>query len=541
MTSGNQKRRQRVSRGRIGLVMLIAGCVTPAPGQEIGQEIAREYGQQDAQRRDQQPAGEVTQESAQELPAPPPPIRAETGMIEADDPTAVAGPSSLTIADVVASVYRSYPRIEEARQQAQVARGQLVEAYGSYDTNLKAATISEPTGFYENYRHGIGVARQSWWGTNVYGGYRVGRGIFQPWYLERETEKGGEFKVGIQQPLLQGLAIDPQRFAVYRASLATRAADPILQQAILETSRDAIIAYWDWVAAGAALAAERALLELAVERGKQYQAGFEAGRFPEIDVVFNQQLIAERSAAVFDFDRKYQSAGIKLSLFLRDENGQPMIPGDDWLPTGFPPIAPLTDIQIDQEILMAIQRRPETRQLQIALRQLDLERRLAQNQRLPRFDFLIEGSQDVGQAGTSSDDKGEFVLVVGATSEVPVQRRAARGKLQATAAKIAQTNQKLRLQQDKIAVEIQTAITNLSLSEQVEDQAQLAVTAATQALDAFRFAFDAGNIDLIALNLLESKATETQLKLIEARQAWFIAYAQYLAATGVDPMEALAD
>ena len=55
---------------------------------------------------------------------------------------------------------------------------------------------------------------------------------------------------------------------------------------------------------------------------------------------------------------------------------------------------------------------------------------LARNQMLPQLDIVVQGSQDVGDPGTSSDDKGEFVLVIGATSEVPIQRRMARGKLQ---------------------------------------------------------------------------------------------------------------
>ena len=91
--------------------------------------------------------------------------------------------------------------------------------------------------------------------------------------------------MGWVQPLLQGRAIDPQRFAVFQASLARQAADPVLQEAILVTSRQAVVAFWSWVAAGATLQAQNDLLKLAELRGKQYQAGFEAGKFAEIDVI----------------------------------------------------------------------------------------------------------------------------------------------------------------------------------------------------------------------------------------------------------------
>jgi outer membrane protein TolC len=485
--------------------------------------------------------GAVTDDQAVEsLPVAipdPEPIQAESGMIESDEREVMDPPESLTVADVIASVYRSYPSINQARQQARLANGLLVEAYGEYDTKLKASTFNEPTGFYKNYRHGIGVARQNWWGSNVSAGYRVGRGIFQPWYLERETEKGGEFKIGLMQPLLQGRAIDPQRFAVFQASLERQAADPILQQAILETARDAVIAYWGWVAAGASLQAQRNLLRLAEIRGEQFQVGVQAGQFAEIDIVLNRQLIAERRAKAFEAEQKFRATALKLSLYLRNEQGQPMQPDDEWLLPSFPVIESLPELSFSQEVIAAMQRRPEPRRLQIELRQLDLDRRLAQNQVLPRFDFVIEGSQDVGQAGSKSDDKGDFVLVVGAASEVPIQRSKARGKLQSTAAKITQTREKLRLQQDKIAVELQTALSNLNLAAQVAEQAELALVTAVDTTERYRIAFDRGLIDLIYLNLLETKQAESAVKLIEARQAWFVELAAYQAAAGLDPLD----
>ncbi len=470
----------------------------------------------------------------------PEPMRADEGLIEAPaEPIVPPAPQqdTLTVSDVVASVYRSFPEINQARQEFLRANGQLLSAHGAYDTKLKAGTLSEPTGFYRNYRHGIGAARQTWWGGNISAGYRLGRGIYQPWYLERETEKGGEFSVAWVQPLLQGRAIDPQRFAVFNAALERQAADPILQEAILQTSREAVIAYWNWVATGAMLQAQRSLLQLAERRGEQYQAGFDAGKFAEIDVILNNQLIAERRAAAIDARREYLESGFKLSLYVRNDSGQPMVPADDWLPIGFPGIGPLPEFDIEEEVSVALERRPEPNQLRIDLQQLRLGRQLAQNDMLPRFDFVIEGSQDVGDPGTSSDDKGRFELVVGAVGEVPIQRRKARGKRQELAAKIVQTSEKLRLQRDKISVEVRTALTSLGLSTDVVQQAKVAFDTALDTLDRYRFAFERGKIDLIYLNLLETKANEAEIKLIEAQRLWFEELADFQAAVGLDPFE----
>lgn len=444
---------------------------------------------------------------------------------------------NLTLADVVASLYRSYPEITRVRQEARLAGGERLSAYGTFDTKLQTHSLSEPTGFYENYRHGLGLARQTWWGGYLAAGYRIGRGSFQPWYKERQTDEGGEFKVAVAQPLLRGRAIDPQRVAVFQASLAQQAAQPLVQKTILDSSMDAASVYWDWVAAGSVLKAQRALLVLAEERGAQYEAGVAAGKFATIDLVLNQQLIAERRAKLLETEQKYRASSFKLSLFLRDGNGQPMVPDDRWLPKRFPQIHPPELGTFAQDYAAALDRRPEVQLTRFELRQTELDFRLARNQLLPQLDFVAEASQDVGAPATKADDKSEFELVIGFQSEVPIQRRKAQGKIQSTSAKIAQINEKLRLVQDKIGVELRTAYNALSLSQQIVAQSEISLRAALESLDRYRFAFDKGKADLIYLNLIETKANETEIKLVASQREWFVALAQMQHALGLDPLD----
>lgn len=453
------------------------------------------------------------------------------------DATTGLASQRLTLADVIASLFRSYPSILAARLEPNRAGGQLLSAYGAFDTKLYGQSIAEPTGFYENYRHGLGVARQTWWGGYLSAGYRMGRGVFQPWYLERETEKGGEFKVGWVQPLLQGRAIDPSRVEVFQANVARQAAEPTIQQSLLEAAQDAAMVYWEWVAAGAILAAQRELLTLAEERGKQFDDGFAAGKFAEIDVVLNRQLIAERRGKVIETEQKFRATSFKLSLYLRDEVGQPLIPDDRWLPIHFPIVQAPPPGDFNADLANALARRPEPRLLQLEIQHVNWDRRLAQNNLLPSFDLISEASQDVGQAGTKSDDKGQFELVMGVQGEVPIQRRKAQGKIQETSAKIAQIEQKLRLQRDKIGMELQTAYNALVLSSQIVEQAELSLRAAFDSLERYRYAFDRGKADLVYLNLLETKANETELKLVDAQRGWFSALAMMQAALGLDPVE----
>ena len=214
-----------------------------------------------------------------------------------------------------------------------------------------------------------------------------------------------------------------------------------------------------------------------------------------------------------------------------------MVPDDDWLPSQFPAIRMPQLLSVDEIISQALAMRPEPRSLQLQLRQLELDRRLATNQMLPTVDLIAQGSQDVGPPASVINDKGPFQLHVGLVGELPIQRRKAMGKRMATSAKISQLSEKLRLQRDKIGTEVLTALNSLTLSQQIVEQAEISLRTAFESLDRYRFAFERGKVDLIYLNLLETKANETEIKLVKAQRDWFISLGLLQAALGLDPLE----
>ncbi|MDZ4849393.1 MAG: TolC family protein [Pirellulaceae bacterium] len=445
--------------------------------------------------------------------------------------------ASLALSDVIASVYRAFPVIEQARLQANVAGGEQISAWGAYDTKLQGYSLSQPIGFYQTNRQGLGAARQLWWGGYLSAGYRLGRGSFQPWYKERETNDGGELSVGIVQPLLQGRAIDPQRVELFQANLRRQSVDPQVQASLLWTALDASNAYWTWLGAGVVLRSQTELLALAEVRGEQLKQLILAKVGKQIDVVVNNQLIAERRGKVVESELKFWQASAKLSLYLRDETGNPLIPSIDWLPNGFSPILELPGNSFEEDYAAALARRPELQLIDFELQQIRWELQLACNQLLPQIDFTIQGSQDTGAPASSLRDKSPFELDAGLVGEVPYQRRKARGKIQSSQGKLAIVEQKRRFQQDKIAIELQSAHAELQTTRETIRQAEAALQASQEALKAYRFAFDKGQVDLVFLNLVEPKVTENQIKLVEQKQQWFYALASKQTALGLDPIE----
>lgn len=444
---------------------------------------------------------------------------------------------ALLLADVIASTFRSFPEIEIARLQAGVARGEVTQANGAYDLHLDYYNLNQPVGYYENSRSGVGVSRQLWWGGYAHAGYRIGRGGFEPWYKERETNKGGEFRVGWVQPLLQGRAIDPYRVQLFQANLDRQAVAPEIQQNVLAASLAASSAYWQWVEAGNVLRAQEQLLQLAIRRNEGLNRLLERGLSTRQELSINAQTISERQLKVMESRQKFRDTAFKLAIFLRDESGTPMLAKPDWLPNAFPPINRLELQDFETAFLDAQQRRPELNLIQIDLQKLRWEAELARNQTLPNVDFTIQGVQNVGDPATSLNDKGDFILESGVVGGVPVQRRKARGKLESTMAKIQQTEQKRWLTTNKIEMELRVARNALEVArEMVERSAQL-LDETRQTLDFFRRDFASGNRDFLFLLAQEAKATEAEIKLLDAERDYYIALAKLQAVLGLDPLE----
>ena len=138
------------------------------------------------------------QADTEELPAPPPSARRNFGMVQQQEP------NSLHLSEVVESVQTSYPLLLSAMAEGQIADGKQLAAWGDFDLNVKAYSVAAPEGFYQNYRNVVSAEQPLFDGGYLYSGYKLGRGNFQPWYGERESDDGGEFSIGLGTPLLKG-------------------------------------------------------------------------------------------------------------------------------------------------------------------------------------------------------------------------------------------------------------------------------------------------------------------------------------------------
>lgn len=439
----------------------------------------------------------------------------------------------ISLDDVIGSVYYSYPDLAAAEQERNVAFGNQLLASGEFDTKLYADSNNQPVGFYRTFRQTVGAYLPMYNGGQVFTQYRVGRGEFEPWYEERETNEGGEFKLGVEKPLLRNLEIDPRRAQLWISGVQRQAVEPDIQAQRIQFVLESSYAYWMWVAAGHNYQVKRVLLKLAEDRNDQIRLEVERGKKDRPVLQDNLRVIASRQAALIEAELKVQQSAIKLSQYYRDVNGRPVVPTLEQLPD-FPEIEKLPADQLPLDLQLANSRRPELTVLDFIKKELDIEYALASNDLQPDLNAYAVGSQDVGFPTSSSKDKSRFEYETGLAFEVPLQRRKAKGKLTATQAKMTQVAYKRQLTSDKISIDVQRAVAAINANYQVIEQEVRNVELATYMAQVERRVFEVGRTDLFLLNSREEIAVNAATTLIEAKLKYFLSRADYRAALALD-------
>ncbi len=442
--------------------------------------------------------------------------------------------TKLRLQDVIDSVHASYPLLKAAFLSRQVADGELISTRGAFDLKFKGGGTSAPLGYYKTYRFGVGVSQPLFSGGELFGGYKIGRGTFQPWFGERQTNDGGEFSAGIAIPLAQNRRIDERRAALFRATFDRNSVEPDIQTQIIAFVWESSYAYWEWVAAGRNYQIAQSLVEIAQKRNKGLQKRVDVGDLPRIELTDNQRLIVSRQEALIAARRKLRQSAIKLSLFLRTPDGQPIVPSDIHLPTMFPHADSVDPQDMEDDIARAMSNRPELRYLDFLRRQLEVDLNQARNLVLPNVDAVVFASKDVGGPTSSKRDKTPLEFEASLQVNIPLQRRKALGKIQAIEGKLAQLSAKIQFTQDKVRTDVQEAYATLTAAFERIGKALESLELARTMEQAERRRFDLGNSNMLMVNLRELATASAAKNVLEARLDYFQALADYRAAIALD-------
>lgn len=448
----------------------------------------------------------------------------------------LASPESegmLTLSELQASSERAFPAILAAQSDVEGAQGDRLAAAGAFDPSWKTRGWVTPISGYPHIRFDSTVEVPTpLWGANFFAGYRFGQGKIPDYYRERETLSLGEVRAGVAVPLIRNGPIDRRRASLSRAELATALAEQTLEQQRLEILRTAAHRYWDWVAAGRRRAVAEELLRIAIERDAQLAARTTVGDVAKFDKQDNERALAQRRALMAQAQRGLEQAGLELSLFWRDAEGQPGVPADSRLPKSFPSLDQ-PDAWPEPDIELALSRRPDVQRLLKQTAQQEVETKFAQNQVLPGLDLGLAFSQDIGS--TSRPELAPLSqpeLEVSAVLDVPLLYRSTLGRLQAARAAQSKLKAQMQLMRDRVSVDIQDALSARKAAEERTAYTAQEVSVALLLEKGERTKMELGDSSLLFVNLREQATAEARLREIDAWADLHKAHASLHAALG---------
>lgn len=441
--------------------------------------------------------------------------------------SAPAAAAPLTLAEVLRSSARAQPQIVEALTRIRQAEGRALTAEGAFDTVFDVNARSRVAGFYDGTLVNARATRPlTGNGGYLYGGYRVSRGDFPIYEDEAFTNRLGELKVGGLYSLLRDRLVDERRTRRTLAAADIDIARFEAQAVAIGVQRRAIDAYQAWVAAGLRLRAYQSLFDLARDRRGAIARQVQLGARPDILLVEADANLVRRRALVVRTEQELAAAANTLSLYLRGADGRPLLATSDRLPADPDALAALAPVATGPAA------RPD---LQAVLRRIDQSvsrLALARNDLRPRLDLTGEAGKDVGDEGLGGRSRTPFEAVVGVRFSVPLQNRAAKGRVAEARAEIDALQTRSRYLREQITVEVEGVVIAIGAAEKLAMAAAEEQALADRLAQAERRRFELGSSDFFLVNQREETATDAAVRLIDARARTAAARAELAAATG---------
>lgn len=437
---------------------------------------------------------------------------------------------SISDTDIRNSVLKNYPLILAGYDKVDAAKGNYRAAKGVFDIRLKQELLDYSRGFYDGKYNKTSIERQNrFLGSSIYGGYRRSYREFEDYEGQRDTTRNGEFFAGINIPLLQGRAIDENRLGEMLAEYDFDESKVNLENIKIKIQKDALKAYWNWVASAKIYKIIDDLYKLSLNRDKQLRKRLKKGDVAEIIVVENKQNLLKRKNEMIFARANFKNSAIFLSLFYRDKDGQPFILGEQDLPKiNFSTnVEKFNSINLNDDINSAINDRAEIRILRLNRLKENANLKYAKNLFQPRLDLNLEASKDVGGGDQSLSQSRNKV---GLQLALPLQFSNARGKKSAAISKLSAIEYEEKIRQEQIKTELKQININITNSAEMLGNLKQEVKLARRLEKAERKRFRYGASNFFVVNLREQISANSRVKQIEAWQKLQNFKADYMAA-----------
>ena len=352
----------------------------------------------------------------------------------------------------------------------------ISEAEGRFDPRIFAEgeyrTLSEPvgstlqTGGANRFREDefsleAGVKQQIITGGEVTVSQRIGLTDSNSSYFVPEDQGSTELQIALRQPLLQGFGIDYTMAGVRIATIDRDIAVAEFQRQVEQHMLEIVRNYWTLYYLRANLVQQRRLVAETGDLLGELRGRLNLDVLPS-DVDQASASLAQQQAQLVRIASAIEDAEARLATLLSDAGLAAS--GTELLPSQ-PPVTTFVGAALEDVGALAIENRPEIRQVVGQLQAAALRRDVAEQDLLPTLDLIarmyvqgLAGDYDLGQAFGNQFDEGRPSAAVGFYFELPLNNTVDEAVYTRRRLELRQLENQVRVTTETVLLEAQVAV-----------------------------------------------------------------------------------
>ena len=334
----------------------------------------------------------------------------------------------------------------------------------------------------------------------------------------------GSLRYSFTQHLAQNFGRDVNLHSVRVAQISQKISSSQFERQLIDLVAQAQRSYWDLVFAAEDIKVKQRSVDLAQKTLSDNEIQVRIGTLAPIDVIQSKSEVANRKLQFVSSTYTEVQTQDQVKKLITNQGDPGMILAKLAPAEGVRMPQTADVLPIEQEIKIALENRPEMKQLQLDLESKKLDTSYMKNQLLPTVDFVASYTQTgvagakaaanpffggttvvnpdlVGGVGTAFDEifGCAFPLhcnytsySVGVSVQIPLRNRAAQGDYSRALTDQRTSEQKLTAQAQQIALEVRNALTQVDMNKAKIEAATTARELAEQQLAAEQKKFELG-------------------------------------------------
>lgn len=422
--------------------------------------------------------------------------------------------STLSEEDVLGTTKKFYPKVLETIQNVEAAKEEVYKSLGVFDAKLKSKLDMRTRGFYDGKSVDTVIEKPlPYFGSRVYGGYKVSDGDYPEYEEKADTLDNGETRFGVGLSLLRNRDIDQGRMELMMSRLRQLNSELSLNLTKLQVQNKARKIYWKWVAKGNIYFVYKELLQIALNRQKALRERVKRGDLARIYETENDLYLVNRRSKLVEAEIELIDSALELSLYYRDQNGDPVVPEYSQIPKKFPRGRPITRGQLNElkEVIPSID--PRIARIENKKEIYNLEEKIGENDLLPMVDINFEVSRDRGIGSETlrgTENRGMINI------EIPIERKKAKGQIRKARFMKNALEYRKKLYIDQLIRDLVSVFNQVNLSIENVVNTEKEINLSKALVRAEREKFTNGASDFFVLNLREQALANAKISNIKA-------------------------